>query len=110
MKKLSFSVSVLLLREENHWVAQCLEYDIAAQADTLTGVKKAFSKAFVSQVAVNVRHGKKPLEDVPKAPAFYRQLFRKGMRLVDRPMFALPNQLIPEVDVHAKAKEMRIAA
>ena len=110
MKKLNFFVSVLLMREENRWVAQCLEYDIAAQADSISGVKKAFSKAFVSQVAVNVRHGKKPLQDVPKAPDFYRQMFKKAERLVDRPMFAMPYQLIPEVDVKAKAKEMRIAA
>jgi hypothetical protein len=47
---------------------------------------------------------------VPKAPALYHQLFKKAERLVDRPMFAMPNQLIPEVDVQAKAKEMRIAA
>lgn len=110
MKKLNFSVSVLILREENRWVAQCLEYDIAAQADTIPGVKQAFSKAFVSQVAVNIRHGKKPLQDVPKAPQFYWQQFKNAELFADRPEFTTPKPLIPEVNVVAKAKEMRIAA
>ena len=107
MKRLDFSVTVLLLREENRWVAQCLEHDIAAQSDTIPGVKRAFAKAFVSQVAVNIRHGKKPLEDVPKAPDFYLDLFKKGERLADR---KLPKSVIPEVKVKVEAKEMRIAA
>jgi hypothetical protein len=109
MKRLEFSVTVLFIREEARWVAQCLEYDIAAQADTIAGAKRAFSKAFVSQVATNIRHGKRPLQDVPKAPGFYFDLFKKGERLADR---TLPKPVIPDskIDVVPRVKELRIAA
>lgn len=108
MKKLSFAVSVLIFREANRWVAQGLEYDIAAQADSIPAVKKAFFRAFFSQAAVNVENGKEPLEDVPEAPAFYRDEFKKAERLADSPEFKIKK---PVAGVKAvKVKDMRIAA
>lgn len=107
MKNLKFKVSVLVLREENKWVAQCMEYDISAQADSLAGVKYAFAKAFVSQVAVNLHFKKKPLQDVPKTPSFYKKFFKDAERLANP---ALPKPVIGETRITAQASDMRIAA
>ena len=101
-RKEKFSVTVLLLQEEGKWVAQCLEHDIAAQADTIKGVQQAFVKAFASQACVNIHHGKKPMEDVPPAPAVYRKSFKQALK-VQAPV--LPGS--PFVDV--QAKEMAVA-
>src|SRR5690349_3769953 len=88
MENLSFNV--VLLREENRWVAQCLEYDIAAQSDSIPGVKHAFQRAFVTQVKVNLAHNKSALQDVPAAPAYYRQLFEQGEPLANPPEITMP--------------------
>ena len=100
VQTVKLQVTVLLLQEQGKWVAQCLEHDVAAQADTLSGVKQAFVKALASQACVNIHHGKKAMEDVPQAPDFYFELFRKGMK-IEKP--ALPQTTRPGVDVQVKA-------
>ena len=108
MKTYNFDVSVLLLREENRWVAQCLEYDVAAQADTISEVKNAFEKAFCSQLAVNVSHGFEPMQSVPKAPTFYHKWFEKAEPLSDRPTYR--RHIGKGLEISTHMKEMRIAA
>ena len=105
MKNLEFAVSVLIFREENKWVAQGLEYDIAAQADSIPAVQLALAKAVLSQAAVNVEHGKEPFEDVPEAPSRYRVEFEKAQRLADSPEFKGKKPVRS-----VKLKDMRIAA
>lgn len=70
------------------WVAQGLEYDIAAQGKTLKEAQDAFERAFVGQVIVNLHHGKEPMENVPAAPADFWHKFHEGLRLAERkPLF-----------------------
>lgn len=108
MKTYNFDVSVLLLREENRWVAQCLEFDVAAQADTIAEVKNAFERAFVSQVAVNVCNGHDAMHNVPKAPKFYHEWFEKAEPLSDKPSYR--QHIGKGLEISTHTKEMRIAA
>jgi hypothetical protein len=108
MKKYNFDVSVLLVREDNRWVAQCLEYDVAAQADTIPEVKNAFERAFACQVAVDVCHGHEPMQNVPKAPKFYHEWFEKAEVLSDRPSYR--QHMGKGLEIQTHMKEMRIAA
>lgn len=98
---MQLEVRVLLLQEEGKWVAQCLEYDVAAQADTLTGVQQAFVKSLASQVCVNLHHGKEPMEDVPAAPAYYLEQFKQAMQVKEPMLPKLP--FLPNFDVRATA-------
>lgn len=64
-------VSVLLFKDGNKWVAQGLEYDIAASGDSITTASEAFEKAFAGQIAVDVHHGDEPLAGFSPAPGKY---------------------------------------
>jgi len=102
----SFSISILLRQEGKVWAAQCLEYDIAAQGETIPLAKYAIEKAFVGQVIVDLSTGNQPLADIPPAPRVYWQEFESGERLADRKSFFIPTPFM----FRAAVEEMRIAA
>jgi hypothetical protein len=110
MTQVTFVVSVLLLREEDGWVAQCLEYDVAAQGKTITQVKTAFERTFVGQILVDVKAGRQPLEGVGQAPGFYWEKFEHAERLADRKPFYLPEGIPPAFMIAAVADDVRISA
>ena len=68
---INFKVSVLLLREGESWVAQCLDYDIAAQGRSLSEVKERFAKTFIGQILVDLHHNVVPLSGFSQAPDAY---------------------------------------
>ena len=70
-KTLDFKLSVLLVREGDLWVAQCLQYDIAAQGKTITEAKHAFCRTVSGQVCVDLRHHVEPLSGFLPAPRVY---------------------------------------
>ena len=67
-KKYRIKVSVLLRYEGIYWVAQGIEYDIAAQGRTIQEAKKAFEKTIIGQIILDVKDGLEPLTGVEKAP------------------------------------------
>ncbi len=94
-----FSVSVLLIKEfvptesgwVSGWVAQGLEYDIAAQGKTIQEVKFKFETTFVGQIVVDVVHGREALAAIAPAPKEYWDKFNRGEQLADNRMpFHLP--------------------
>ena len=105
-----FNVSILLLRERGKWVAQCLEYDIATQGDSLVAVKKSFEKTFVGQILVDIHSKKQPLEGIAQAPDNYWKRFEAAERLTDRKPFRIPNGIPPAFMIQASAGDMRISA
>lgn len=92
----SIKLSVLLLKENNTWVAQCLEHDIAAQAKTIKDVKTAFEKTVTGQCFLDLQRGSDPLASIGPAPGFYRPLFDSAEKL--------------EYKFHLKWDEERVAA
>jgi len=106
-----FKLSILLLREGDVWVAQCLEYDIAAQGKTIADAKDAFARTFSGQVAVDLHHDVEPLHGFSQAPRMYWELFKKGERLADRQPIYLPTESVPPAFmIHAMADDLRISA
>jgi len=66
-----FRVSVLLHQDGEAWVAQCLEYDLAAQAPSEEEAKKRFVRTLQAQIMDDLRDGLTPLSKLPKAPRRY---------------------------------------
>lgn len=110
-RTLDFKLSVVLLREGEAWVAQCLEYDIAAQGKTIQDAKHAFALTFAGQVAVDLHHKTEPLSAFSQAPPEYWEQFRKGERLAERqPIYIPTDSLPPAFMIHAMADDLRIGA
>jgi len=73
---------IILFRDDEYLVAQCLEYDIAAQGRTFDEVRRAFIATFAGEVALSLQAGRKPLEGIPEAPReFWRLLEKRGQFL-----------------------------
>jgi hypothetical protein len=81
-----YEIRVLLTVEHSTWVAQCLEYDIAAHGTTIAKAREALGRAFTAQVALAVHHGEEPLATLKPAPKPYWDLFEQGERLVVNPV------------------------
>lgn len=90
-KVTKYSVSLLLMTENNIWTAQCLEFDIAAQGKTMSEAMAAFQRTFAGQVCIDIENGKEPFEDFSQAPVDYWDKFEQASeRLADRKPFKLP--------------------
>ena len=105
----NLSVSVLVFQEESVWIAQCLEYDIAAHGDSLTAVREAFAKVFAGQIAVDVHHGDEPLAGFSPAPKEYWDKFKLAERLAEPQPIFLPD-VPPAFMIRAMAGDLRISA
>jgi len=112
-RSFNFNVSILLVREEDRWVAQCLDYDIAAQGRSLSDVKQAFAKMFIGQILVDLHHSVEPLSTFSRAPEKYWKQFEHAERLADKQPFLMPQSALPSGSpymVKAMASDLRIAA
>ena len=59
--------------EKGFWCAQCLEYDITAQARTVEELRKEFSSLLLSYIQVRADLKRAPFAGLPRAPRrFYR--------------------------------------
>ena len=76
-------MTVLFFREDAMWVAQGLEYDIAAQGETLAEAKAAFAGSFAAQIAVALHHDEDPLADFGKAPQEYWDMLTIAQELAE---------------------------
>jgi hypothetical protein len=68
-------VSVVAFQDGDVWVAQCVEYDIAAFAKSLAELPKAFERAVAANLCVNADLGQNGMDGIPAAPERYRVLF-----------------------------------
>ena len=76
--------------QEGEWLcAQCLEYDLVAQAKTLQQLSRALQRLIVGHVAVRLHHKQQPFRDLPRAPEKYWTMFRRSRLALPAPMFRL---------------------
>src|SRR5437764_14629923 len=109
----TFGLTLLALKEDHTWVLQCLEHDIAAQGPSTEEAENAFERTFAGQVLLDLEAKKKPLEDVPKAPQHYWEMFRNAKRLDETFPLYIPDvpadKDMPAWMINAVAREMRVA-
>jgi len=78
-------IRAILFQEEDWWVAQCLEYDIAAQARTQTDLLYELERILVGHVLVSAKKGLQPFEKLPKAPRRYWAMYEEAEPLLADP-------------------------
>jgi len=66
-------LDVVLINDGGMHVAQCLQYDIAAQGDTIDDAKQAFEYAVAAEIGYCISTGR-TLADLPAAPKCYWNL------------------------------------
>jgi predicted RNase H-like HicB family nuclease len=90
-----FNISVLLLQEGQWWSAQCLEYDIAAQAKTLPELRNELERVLLLHIVLALEEEKKPFSELRPAPKKYWDMFGAAKLRVeaDELPFRLPDSL-----------------
>ena len=96
-------LSVVVFKENKGYVAQCLEFDIAAQGTTEKKAMESIVKIISGQIKLDVKYGKEPFAGIERAPERYWDLFIKKAKPVQkkRPIF-LPKDV--PYDVRATAE------
>ena len=89
------NLSVLLLKESDNWVAQCLEYDVATQAKTIQEAIKSFKETFINQLILYFDIDEDPLQVLEPAPKYYWDLFEKAEKLSRRAPLRAPSNCPP---------------
>lgn len=85
-----FQVQVLILRENESWIAQGLDFDITGHGKTLDDVMENFERTFIGQILLDLHYGQKPLGNIRKAPRFYWQRFDEAKRFAEKKQFSMP--------------------
>jgi hypothetical protein len=102
MKK-AIEVNVVAFQEGDLWVAQCVEYDIAAFAKTITALPRAFERAVAANLCANADLGRSAFEGIPKPPEHFRQLFE------DAQLHLEATKTSPKRSTPVKVRDLRIA-
>lgn len=80
----SFALHVLFVKDGASWVAQCLEYDLCAQAKTIGELKTRFVYTIVAQIMSDVKKGREPFAQVPQAPKSFWDIWERAEPLADK--------------------------
>ncbi|SRR6266446_330076 len=104
----TFILRVLFVKTGEVWAAQCIDYDIAAQGNSVREAKRAFEKAIIGQILFDIRRERPPLSDFKPAPAAYRAKFDEAERLADTAPLKLPEGTPPAFMVNHISKDLRI--
>lgn len=105
------NLHILLLKEEDLWVAQCLDHDVAAQGASPWAALKAWQHAFFAQAMANIEIGQEPMVNADRAPEFYWTQFESGLRISETlaAAGAAADELAPP-PVQVKDVELRLAS
>ena len=82
--------SVLIIREDNSWSAQCLEYDIAIQSKTLKDIPLEFEKTLEYNIIVCEQLNIKPFTH-DRAPNDFHTVYKEN---------AFPIQLSDKININ----------
>lgn len=71
-------VRVLVFQEGETWVAQCLEYDIGAQAGSLKDLRARFDAVFEAECRESVNVNGAPFEGIGPAPEHFQEMWKRA--------------------------------
>lgn len=106
-------LNLLLIKEDQVWIAQCLQYDITAQGNTIKKAISEFHKVLAFEIAYSIQLQKPALDGIPSAPQYYWKLYEEaGVPIVSRNApspFKMEGLRLPETFMLPKMRELRAA-
>jgi hypothetical protein len=66
---------VIFFKDQEKWIGQCVDYDIAVQSNTIKGAQKAFSETIVGRILIAKQLGIEPFSGLGQAPKSLVDLF-----------------------------------
>jgi hypothetical protein len=81
----TIKLNVVVYEDGDQWVAQAIEFDIAARADKASKLPRAFERALVANLSINHELGRANLDQIAPAPPEFRDMFEKArLKLSER--------------------------
>jgi hypothetical protein len=77
-RQLEIKLRVVVFREGNVWVAQGVDYDIAAHGKDMGALMRTFERMLVENMAITTHLGRQPLEGVKPAPERFRLMYESA--------------------------------
>ena len=98
--------AVLFERDPGEWVAQCLEYDIGAQAGSLPDLLYELQRSIVGHIVIALENKLQPLECLSPAPEEYWDMWSQAKITVqaEELPFRTPEQgptIVPRLKIAA---------
>jgi Fe-S-cluster formation regulator IscX/YfhJ len=95
-KRIDLNLNLILMREGDSWVAQCLEHDLAAQGKTINETLKRWLCTACAHLDEDNKRGNEPFSGLDAAPAYYWTLWNDSRRYGEQLVVRIPE---PDVDV-----------
>ncbi|HEX7185804.1 MAG TPA: hypothetical protein VF756_28525 [Thermoanaerobaculia bacterium] len=77
----AYFVRAVVFYDREWWVAQCLEHDLCTSSKKREELPRKLIAQLRTQIAADSLRGKRPFEDLPKAPEKFWRLYKKGVPL-----------------------------
>jgi|SRR5882724_11006566 len=97
------TIHAVAFQRGDHWVAQCLDYDIATQAESLNDLVHEVERIIVAHLLL-AKKGKNPFANLPKAPQKFWEMYQNAsIRLtpVQPAEFPIPPEQRPSLELRA---------
>jgi hypothetical protein len=111
--KIAYILRAVAFQSGSNWVAQCLEYDIATQAETLDDLPYELERILVAHILVGRKEGLLPFAEIPKAPRRFWEMYKRaGSKImpVRRTALPIPEDAPPLAEKDRPRFELRSAA
>ncbi len=72
------AIRAVVFQEDDWLYAQCLEYDIAAQARTLESLTHELQRIILGHMAICEENGLEPFRNLPRAPQKFWDMFERS--------------------------------
>src|SRR5574343_1253049 len=73
----AMTIRVVVFREEELWVAHCVEYDIATQARSMPELRSRLEATLSAELAHSVKQGAEAFAGIPAAPAYIEEMWQR---------------------------------
>lgn len=71
-------IHAVLFKEGDFWCAQCLQYDLVAQAKSLEDLHYELQKVLTAHIAISFQSGREPFEGLEPAPQKFWDMFNNS--------------------------------
>lgn len=79
----SKELHVLVFKDDDLWIAQCLEYDIAVQARTIEELEENFVCSIIAHVMSSIEDKEAPFSTLPETPKEFWDMFQRAKQFRD---------------------------
>lgn len=89
MANQTIEIRVVAFKEGGIYIAQGLDYDICAQASTLSDLPEKFAISVAANIAIALDLGKEPLKGINRAPQQFWDMFDAAQLTLEHPLSAI---------------------